>query len=392
MHNRRELAPASVLLLLAALTFGCGPAAVQYPPGSYPASNNSSNTSAQQTGGNPSTSPAPQPPARSGRGTQHVMESMAQGAQWGGLLAGPFGHFGVIGGAFVGAIWGIVTIGAEEERVAAQVNKETQKDQQLEALIEQELERQRALEGQIINASASGPGAQTATPPTSQGNSSAAPAAVSQPSRPRENIAVASVNKPVIAPTPSSPFKNVEVRDINGDGIPDLWIYYNPQNPREIVRQEESTKGDGRVDTWSYFKDGKLLRREVDTQGQGRPTTVFYYNDDRIVREERDEGGQGIMTYRGTYENGRVAKVERDTAGRGRPDLWVYYDTSQDGQIVVKEERDINGDGIADIWTYFENGRMVRRDVSATGLEVLSKQEQVQAPVAEFRPVSLPGS
>jgi hypothetical protein len=321
------------------------------------------------------------------------MESVAQGAQWGGMLAGPFGHFGALGGAFIGAIWGMVTIGAEEERVIAQVNKETQKDQQLEALIEQELERQRALEGQIINASASVPEPAPTANPTTLGNSGTAPATASQPSRPRENVAVASINKPMAPPTPSSPFKNVEVRDINGDGVPDLWIYYNPQNPGEIIRQEESTRGDGRVDTWSYFKDGKLLRREVDTQGQGRPSTVYYYNDDKIVREERDEAGQGIMTYRGTYENGRIAKVERDTAGRGRPDLWLYYDATREGDILVKEERDLNGDGTPDIWTYYENGRVVRRDVSAAGLEVLSKQEQIQIPpIADLRSVSLQGN
>ena len=76
-----------------------------------------------------------------------------------------------------------------------------------------------------------------------------------------------------VAPTP---FKNVEVRDINGDGVPDLWIYcFNPQKPGEIKRQEEASKGDGRVDTWSYFKDGKLVRREVDTKAHGKPDTFL---------------------------------------------------------------------------------------------------------------------
>jgi hypothetical protein len=322
---------------------------------------------------------------------------MAQGAQWGAILAGPFGQFGALGGLAIGAIYGMITMGAEDERVNAQVNKETQKDQQLEAKIEQELERQRALEGQINTAAAQAPGEpQTKTNQTAQVNPNpnkpASTPVSSPPSRPRENVTVASIDKPIAAPTPSSPFKNVEVRDINGDGVPDIWIYYNPQKPGEVVRQEEASKGDGRVDTWSYFRDGKLMRREIDTLGQGRPTTVYYYNDDKIVREERDETGKGTMTYRSTYENGHLAKVERDTAGRGRADLWIYYDTSKDGEIVIKEERDLDGDGIADIWTYYESGRVVRRDVSAAGLEVLSKQEQLQVPVAEVRAISLPGS
>jgi hypothetical protein len=398
MPERLNIASVPALLLSVALAAGCQ-SAVQQPTSTTPTGG--ANNPTQQTGGS---APGTNQPSRSqsNRATQHVLESMAMGAQWGGLLAGPFAQFGALGGLVVGAIYGMVTVGQEEERVVAQINKEAQKDQQLEALIEQELERQRALDGQIQTASAQTTGSSSATTSTA-GSTAPAPTTTTSknpqppdrpsppPSRTRDNVAVASVNKPVPPPAPPAPFKNVEVRDINGDGVPDLWIYYNPQKPGEIIRQEESTKGDGRVDTWSYFKDGKLLRREVDTSGEGRPNTVYYYSEDKIVREERDEFGQGRMTYRANYENGHLAKVERDSTGRGRSDLWIYYDPTQDNEIIVKEERDLNGDGIVDIWTYHENGRVVRRDVSATGLEILAKEEQPQVPVADLRAVSLPG-
>ena len=78
--------------------------------------------------------------------------------------------------------------------------------------------------------------------------------------------------------------------------------------------------------------------------------------------------------------------------GSGRPDLWIYYDASRDGEIIVKEERDLNGDGITDLWTYYENGRIVRRDVNAAGLEILSKKEQLPAPGTELTKISIPGS
>ncbi len=189
---------------------------------------------------------------------------------------------------------------------------------------------------------------------------------------------------------PSSPFKNVEARDINGDGIPDLWIYYNPLKPTEIVRQEESSHWDGRVDTWSYFKDGKLVRREVDTNGKGAADAVYYYDNDKIAREEHDENGTGRMTFRVIYQNGRRAKVEEDTQGAGRTDRWIYYDTTKDGEIVLKEERDLNGDGAIDQWSYYENGRLVRRDLSATGLEILSKQDQLPSSPADSKQSSVP--
>src|SRR5204862_119437 len=56
------------------------------------------------------------------------------------------------------------------------------------------------------------------------------------------------------------------------------------------------------------------------------------------------------------------------------------------------EMKDINGDGITDLWTYYENGRIVRRDVNAAGLEILSKKEQLPAPGTELTKISIPGS
>ncbi|MGH7930346.1 MAG: hypothetical protein ACREQV_21425, partial [Candidatus Binatia bacterium] len=206
--------------------------------------------------------------------------------------------------------------------------------------------------------------------------------------RPSENLA--SLSKPAAPQASPTPFKNVEIRDINGDGVADLWLYYNPQKPGEIIRQEEASKSDGQVNTWSYFKDGLLIRREVDTRGQGQADTVFYYAGDKITREERDENGQGRMTYRATFEGGRLAKVEKETNGSGRTDLWIYYDTAKDGEIVIKEEKDLNGDGVVDLWSHYDKGRLARRDVSAAGLEILSKEEQLPVSTAEVSQ-SIPG-
>jgi hypothetical protein len=263
----------------------------------------------------------------------------------------------------------------------------------LEAALEQELARQRELEKQIAGVAA----ASTSTP-SDQANAKSQVANGSgqtaltreTPSSDRAAENLASLNKPTVPQAPPL-FKNVEVRDINGDGVPDIWLYFNPQKPNEIIRQEEASKSDGRVNTWSYFKDGLLVRRELDTRGQGRADTVFYYVDDKIAREERDENGQGRMTYRATFQDGRLAKVEKETSGNGRSDLWLYYDTARDGEIVIKEEKDLNGDGTVDLWSYFDNGRLTRRDVSAVGLEVLSREEKLPVSTAELRQ-PIPGS
>ena len=388
------------LVFLLAL-FGCDPVAVQYPPGSapypYPNSNNPSAPAAP--------SAAPQVPEVSGsQRWQHAWSKALEGVAMGGSIGGPYGAGG---GLIIGLITGLITADSYYGKINNQIYTEQKKDQQLEAAIEQELARQRDLENQVAGAGG------TATPPqpTAQSTAAASPANPAQkpattsaqapmPPQPRTvaqnqnkgNETLASLSRPPVSPSAPAPFKNVEVRDITGDGVPDLWIYYNPQKPGEVIRQEESTKGDGRVDTWSYFKDGKMVRREVDTKQTGRPDAVYFYDNDKLVREERDENGQGSMTYRAIYQNGRLAKVERDISGSGRADLWIYYDTSADGEIVLKEERDLNGDGIADMWSYYENGRLARRDVSAVGLEILAKKDQLPASAAELTQVSLPGN
>ena len=377
----------SVLLLLhiVVVLYACDPMAMQPPPGSSgqnPA-NPANSANAPQS--------APQNPDITGsQRWQHAWNKAMEGIAMGGSLAGPYGAGG---GLIIGLITGLITADSHYGQINNQIYTEQKKDQQLEAAIEQELARQRGLENQIAQAGDSSTGAeppvQPVSNPTPQSRDSAQPSSTKQ--LPGENTIIASLGKPAVAQPPPSPFKNVEVRDLNGDGVADLWIYYNPQKPGEIIRQEESTKGDGRVDTWSYFKEGKMVRREVDTKQLGRPDTVYFYDNDKIIREERDEAGLGSITYRAIYQNGRLAKLEKDTSGAGRTDLWIYYDASKDGEVVLKEERDLNGDGVADLWTYYENGHLVRRDVSAVGLEILSKKEELPAAMTELTKISLPG-
>ncbi len=322
---------------------------------------------------------------------QHVWNKAMEGVAMGGSIAGPYGAGG---GLIIGLLNGLFTADSYYGQLNQTIHTEQQKDQQLEAAIEQELERQRQLENQIGNPAATA--ATAAQPPTSDATAPPKqnlPPQISPPANHApENHQLAAINKPVAAPRAAPPFKNVQVRDVNGDDIPDLWIYYDPQKPGEVLRQEEASKGDGRVDTWSYFNQGKLIRRDVDTHAQGRPDVIYYYDNEQIVREERDESGQGRMTYRASYENGRVARVEKDTAGSGQTDLWIFYDSSRDGEVVIKEERDLNGDGAVDLWSYYDKGRLVRRDVSAVGLAVLAKQEHLPAPTPAVKAEGTPDS
>jgi len=369
----------AAFIILGLIAQGCETAVTQNPPGS-----------GQIPG---ATANPQQAKIDNDRRWAHAVESAQKAAFIGGVFGGPFGAPASMGMGVIGFIYGMFTADSKiaEEKAQAQVRyqKESDKDRALESAIEQEIERQRALENQIAGVTGQPVSTQPPPlPPQVNQPTPTMPNPLPQPDNPPAAITVARASAPPAPP----PFRNVEVRDINNDGVPDIWIYYNPQKPGEIIRQEEATKGDGRVDAWSYYKDGQLVRRDVDRKGQGRPDTIYYYENDKIVREERDETGEGRMTYRASYQNGRIEKVEKDSTGQGRPDLWLFYDTSRDGAIVVKEERDLNGDGVADLWSFYDNGRLVRRDVNAPGLEILSKQDQVPLPTGEIRPPATPGS
>ena len=368
-------------MLLAVL--GCEPVAVQYPPGAVQSPYSGagvSNTSAPQY--------PTQPQVTGAQRWNHAWTKAMEGAFVGLNIGGPFGG---AGGFTLGLLTGLITADSHYGGVNLQIQSEQEKDRQLAAAIEEELQRQAGFENQVGQTTPASGGATQARPDELPVGQPRPPETVPAVRPATGNIAVASINKSPgsIAPTQ---FKNVEVKDINGDGVPDLWIYHNPRNPGEIVRQEEATNYDGTVNAWSYFKDGKLVRRDVDSHGQGRPDTVFYYAGDNIAREERDESGTGLISYRAIYQNGRLAQIEKDTRGEGKIDFWIHYDTNRTEEIIVKDEKDINGDGIVDLWTYYENGRVVRRDVSAIGLEFLAKQEQISLPLADVKDIQIPGN
>jgi hypothetical protein len=330
-----------------------------------------------------------QSPATQSRRNDYIWEKALQGLAMGGAVGG---IYGAGGGLVIGLITGLFTASAQEAQLNNQIQTEQAKDKDLEAKVEAELERQRKLEN-LVGSSVASNAADSSSPVSPQPAANAAKTTKPPASDKALPVALASVEKKMPAgssPSPSAPFKNVEVKDINGDGIPDLWIYYNPLKPGEIVRQEESTHWDGKVDSWSYFKEGKLVRREVDSKGRGAADTVYYYDNDQMIREERDEHGIGYATLRVLYQSGRRAKLEEDTSGSGKIDHWIYYDTSADGEVVSKEERDLDGDGAVDLWAYYQNGRLVRQDVSAVGMEVLAKQDQLPVSSPEVKKVALP--
>ncbi|MGH7422892.1 MAG: hypothetical protein ACREJ1_04350, partial [Candidatus Methylomirabilales bacterium] len=197
-------------------------------------------------------------------------------------------------------------------------------------------------------------------------------------------------------------------RDVNGDGKPDILRYYNGTG--RLTRQEEDSRLTGRVDTWTFYEDGRPVRKESDTNGDGKVDFwAFYDSSGDVVRTEADTDHDGhrdrVTLYaKGevtqeqhyspgldparaiiTYAGGQPPRKEEDTDGDGRMDRLTEYDGSgrvtkvsrnpvkagsyglvahyqpKTGEILGEEE-DLNGDGRIDIISYYQQGRLIRRE------------------------------
>src|SRR3990172_9541681 len=148
-----------------------------------------------------------------------------EGVAMGSSIAGPYGAGA---GLLIGLIKHAVTFESECAQLHAKIGSEQQKDQQLEAAIEQELERQRALETQISGSSPTGP--QPTSLPTPAATQSQAPPSKPNPqSKPApDRTVLASLGKPSAPAAPASPFHNQKARGTKRGGGPGALVYSPP--------------------------------------------------------------------------------------------------------------------------------------------------------------------
>jgi hypothetical protein len=194
-------------------------------------------------------------------------------------------------------------------------------------------------------------------------------------------------------------------RDTNGDGKPDVIVHLGEDG--RPVRREESSQLDGRFDTVTHYRDGRIARRESDTDGDGQPDLraeydeqerpartealvapgrklVQEYADGRLAREEWRRLPEDRVETRLTYADGRVVEKEEDSTGSGVLDVvsvldeqgrvvrqgrrtaegrlaaWRYF--APEGGAVLREE-ELAPDGQVTAIAYYENGRLARREL-----------------------------
>jgi hypothetical protein len=128
-----------------------------------------------------------------------------------------------------------------------------------------------------------------------------------------------------VPPPPEASVPREVKKDLNFDGKVDRIEKFDAKG--QIAEIIADTTGDGKMDNWAYFNEGKIQKAERDSDADGKPDTYVAYDG----------------------KTGKIKMIEADSTGDGRINEWLYYE----GGKPVKAEKDSNGDGKADVWIQY---------------------------------------
>jgi hypothetical protein len=140
--------------------------------------------------------------------------------------------------------------------------------------------------------------------------------------------------------------------DRNHDGKPDAWL---KMRGAQVISADLDEDFDGIVDRREFYVDGpvsnsgvtsastlpartELLRAEQSTRGDGKMNRVEFYEHGKLARVEEDTNADKWETWSG----GSLVTLALDSKGTGRPDRRIVY--SADG-AEPRMEVDVKGDG-----------------------------------------------
>jgi antitoxin component YwqK of YwqJK toxin-antitoxin module len=153
-----------------------------------------------------------------------------------------------------------------------------------------------------------------------------------------------------------------ELRDTSGNGAFDVRLTFREGM---AVSREEDTDHDGIMDRFTEFdKTGTPVRQVLYEPGRKEPVRIILFdNQGRIRKVEADTGGDGRMDSFQYFKNGVMVNVEQDRNGDGIIDSWHYY---EEGQMVrVEQDRSFNGN--IDARMEYKEGNQTRAWLDTTG-------------------------
>jgi hypothetical protein len=110
--------------------------------------------------------------------------------------------------------------------------------------------------------------------------------------------------------------------DLNLDGYPDSFIYYEADGKTERRRESDFDR-DGRVDEIAVSEHGQITLKLRETNFDNKIDTWDYYEAGRLTKRERDTDGDSVIDQWWTYNNPtnpKCAVVASDRNADGKPD------------------------------------------------------------------------
>ncbi|MBN1794838.1 MAG: hypothetical protein JW844_07745 [Candidatus Omnitrophica bacterium] len=90
------------------------------------------------------------------------------------------------------------------------------------------------------------------------------------------------------------------------------------------VAQAQEVQKENQEDVETLTVAPKVVR--VDSDFNGKIDRFEYYNDEgKVEKVELDRSGDGAIDEWVTYKDGKPLSSERDTNGDGKPDVWLEY-------------------------------------------------------------------
>jgi hypothetical protein len=134
------------------------------------------------------------------------------------------------------------------------------------------------------------------------------------------------------------------IADLNHDGKPDMYEYYNADG--SLRRREGAYETNDAISEIQIFENGKLVRRERDTTGQRKVDTWDTYDPatGKLIKRERDNNGDGKVDQWWTWD-GQNITIAIDKNGDGQPDPDQTITVGPNGQAIAAPTANASGDG-----------------------------------------------
>jgi hypothetical protein len=111
--------------------------------------------------------------------------------------------------------------------------------------------------------------------------------------------------------------------DGNGDDVVDRWEYYRADG--QVDRLGTSSESDGVEDTW-VVQNGDQMRVDIATRRDGVADRHEFHEKGVLVRAEQDTNGDGRIDQWQRFDGGKLRELLVDSSrASGRPDTRLVY-------------------------------------------------------------------